>query len=92
MVEYEIFTTIEAANAKNTAIDTVLYNYPNTQKATTAYRDLIKKYDENLWAGMVGDDLKNACSTMPPAEKIDYFDEPNLVPFQELIDGGWFAL
>ena len=88
---YEIFMTIEAADAKNVAIDTALYSYPNTQKAADAYRNLIKKYDENLWAGMVGDDLQGACSTMPPSEKIAYFDEPNLVPFQHLIDNNWFA-
>ena len=88
MVEYEIFDTIEEAEAKNATIDA---KYELPKNATIAYRDLIKKYDENKWAGMVGDDLKQLCANMPPEERDGYYNDSILVPFQDLIDGLWFA-
>ncbi len=90
MVEYEIFETLQAAEAKNDTIN-AKYGVPNDLRKTDAYRDLIKKYDEDKWAGMVCNKLKTLCSEMPEAEKLGYFNEPELVPFEYLEDNNWFV-
>lgn len=88
MVQYEIFTVEADGIAKNSAIDT-LFGYPNPATKTDRYRILIKKYDANLWAGIVNTKLTDACSSMTPAERAVYYDDSDLKNDQYLINNGW---
>ena len=90
MVQYEIFTVESDGTTKNAAIDT-LFGYPNAETKTDRYRVLIKKYNANLWAGIVNTNLTDACSQMSPADRAQYYNDSDLKNDQYLIDNGWFA-
>ena len=95
MVQYEIFTIEINGIAKNDAIDS-LFEYPNPATETDRYRGtsddpLIKKYDANLWAGIVNTHLTDACASMTPAERAIYYNDSDLKNDQYLIDNGWYA-
>ena len=89
MTQYEIFTVEADGITKNDSIDS-LFGYPNVGTKTDRYRILIKKYDEDLWAGIVNTNLTDACSEMTPAERAVYYDDSDLKNDQYLIDNNWF--
>lgn len=88
MKQWEIFTVEADAITKSDAIDG-LFGYPNSD--AEYYRILIKKYDENLWAGIVDTALIDACSAMTPAERAVYYDDSDLKDGQYLNDNNWYA-
>lgn len=88
-IAYEIFEDEEAANQKTKNIN-VLLGYPNLKTGTLTYRDLLKKYEADSWAGCVTNELVNACAEMSYEEKLPYYDESNLESFQWLKDNEWF--
>ena len=68
---------------KSNAINTLLgYTDPNTEY----YRILIKKFDENLWAGIVDTVLIHACAAMTPTQRAVYYDDSDLKDGQYLND------
>jgi hypothetical protein len=69
----------------------VLFGYPNLETKTECYREIIKKYDSEEWAGVVGSDLENACSEMSESERLEYYDPSDLKSRQWLVDNGWFS-
>ena len=87
---YEIFRAEEEGLTKNAAIDT-LFGYPNLKTKTERYRILIKHPDENLWAGIIDDDLINACSKMTTEQQVVYYDNSDLKDHQYLQDNDWFS-
>lgn len=89
MTQYEIFTLEADGITKNGNIDT-LFGYPNATTKTDQYRILIKKYDENLWAGVVDTTLTDACSAMTPTDRANYYDDSDLKNDQYLIVNNWF--
>ena len=87
MKQWEIFTVEDDANTKSDAIN-VLFGYPDSD--TECYRVLIKKYDENLWGGIVDTALVDACSAMTPAQRAVYYDDSDLKDGQYLNDNNWY--
>lgn len=88
-VLFEIFTDYSLLEQKNANINKLL-GYPNFVTDTYEYRKSRKKYNANVWAAIVGEELVNACKNMTPAERSNYYDEENLKDFEYLIDNGWF--
>ena len=89
--KYEIFTVQTDGGSKNTAIDTLL-SYPNSSTKTDRYRVLVKHKDQSLWAGVVNDELTNACSEMTAAQRGAYYDDSDLKTPTYLNDNNWFEL
>ena len=87
--QYEIFTVEADGDTKDTAINTLL-GYPDPSIKTDRYRILIKHYTQNLWAGVVNDQLTNACSSMTPAQRAVYYNDSDLKTYQYLVDNSWF--
>jgi len=89
MNQYEIFTTEGALNTKSTAID-ILLGYPNAATKTDRYRDVLKHDILSSWAGVVDQNLVDACASMTPTDRLQYYDDTDLKDRQYLIDNGWF--
>ena len=89
MIQYEIFTVEADGIDKNDAINT-LFGYPNVATKTDKYRDLIKKYNETLWAGVINSALTDICSQMTPTDRANYYDDSDLKNDQYLTDNNWF--
>jgi hypothetical protein len=89
MNKYEIFTSLEDIEIKDNAINQLL-GYPNPETHTTQYRLPFKHDTEDLWAGVVDDELVNACSTMTEEERGQYYDADNLVDRAYLEANHWF--
>lgn len=89
MEKFEIFTVEQDGLTKNSSINTLL-GYPDEETKTERYRELIKKYNQSEWAGVVDDDLVNACASMTPSERAVYYDDSDLKTYQWLIDNNWF--
>lgn len=86
---YEIFETEKEGDTKTDNINTLL-GYPRTKTDTDTYRVLLKKYEADEWAGVVTNELVNACEGMSYDKKLQYYDEKNLKSIQWLIDDKWF--
>lgn len=87
-VMFEIFETKSAGDTKTESINTLL-GYPSEGAQT--YRELMKKYEADEWAGVVTSELTSACEKMTYEEKLPYYDENNLKSFQWLKDNEWFV-
>jgi hypothetical protein len=88
--KYEIFTSLEDIQIKNSAID-LLRGYPNHVTHTLRYRQPFKHPTEDLWAGIVDDELVGACASMSDQECSQYYDRSNLVDYDYLKANGWFV-
>ncbi len=86
---YEIFTAEADGDTKNGVIDTT-FGLPNTSIKTTFFRKLFKHKDQDLWAGLVDDEVTNACSSMTPEDRALNYDDSDLKTYQNLVDDGWF--
>lgn len=91
MIGYEIFNNNTELEIKNHAIDQLL-GYPDIETETYRYRpyDKIQKYEGTQWAGIVDNNLINACAEMTPEERLQYYDDSDLKSPQWLKDNNWF--
>jgi len=87
--KFEIFSTEVDLNTKSSAID-VLLGYPNTPNKTTMYRCGLEKYQSTDWVGCVDDNLVDACASMTPAQRLQYYDDSDLKTPQWLVDNNWY--
>jgi len=86
---YQIFNNETNAIQKNTIIDALL-KYPNLTKKTLTYRYIYKRINQDEWCGIVGDELINSCKNMTKTERLNYYDENNLVDISfEEIEDAW---
>lgn len=92
-VLYEIFAIKSEGETKNDAIDNLL-GYPKPKYLTYDYRKddegYFKHYTEELWAGIVEDELTDACDGMTHEQKLPYYNDSDLKDGQYLIDNGWY--
>ncbi len=86
---YEIFTVEDNWKDKSDAIDG-LFGYPDASKGTICYREKIKSYSEEKWAGAVDQTLVDACASMTPTERAVFYDDSDLKDAAYLDANGWF--
>ena len=86
-IGYQIFNTEVEFDTHETSINTLL-GIPSL--GCTTYREKIKHYTLNQWAGTVTHLLVDACASMTPEERLVYYDDANLKTPQYLNDNGWF--
>ncbi len=86
---YQIFSLETDFDTKSTAIDG-LFGFPTASGDTICYREKIKSDSEELWAGVVKQDLVDACASMTPSERLVFYDDSDLKDAAYLDANGWF--
>lgn len=85
MSDYQIFNNVSDADTANLAIDT-LFGYPN---GASFYRKNLLHPSDDRVACIIGYKLVDKCATMTSEDRLEYYDENNLVDTDYLISEGW---
>jgi len=86
-MNFQIFLTAALADVKNSNINALL-GFPN---GAVNYRANIDHLSDDRVAVGIGQQLIDACAAMTAEERLNYYDENNLVDVDGLVDEGWFV-
>ena len=87
MIKFQIFATAALADVKNANINALL-GFPN---GAIEYRTNIPHLSDDRVAVGVGVGLQVSCGSMTAEERLEYYDENNLVDVEYLAAEGWFS-